>query len=94
MEYQNGRNINAIYLSCKKNILAKVSQRLEQKEAKCHSYKAIKGIQICYNQSKYCIQVTTDFKVTKTKNPVSRVILIIKSSGGVVALNALADASM
>ena len=43
---------------------------------------------------KYCFQVTTDFKVTKTKNPESRVILIIKSSGGVVALNALADASM
>ena len=43
---------------------------------------------------KYCIQVTTNFKVTKTMNPESRVILIIKSSGGVVALNALADASM
>ena len=74
--------------------MVQLSQTFEQKEAKCHSYKAIKGIQICYNQSKYCIQVTTDFKVTKTKNPVSRVILIIKSSGGVVALNALADASM
>ena len=44
--------------------------------------------------SKYHIKVTTAFKVIKTKNPVSRVILIMKSSGGVAALNALAGASM
>ena len=79
------------------NIFKLLKTDLEQKKVKGHTNKAIKGIQIFDNHdslSKYRIKVTTAFKVIKTKNPVSRVILIMKSSGDVAAPNALAGASM